>query len=192
MSVTQSKTYQLSGVPNETNEDDKINFSRAFPRRLEAEVLLDAITRVTDAEDPFEVHEYVGGGVEPEGTPAIDLTAEVTPSQFLDVFGRPPFREAVPVRDHSVTLGQALHTLVGAAYNDKISKEGGRLDRGLETGATNDDLITEFYLAAVSRPPSSQEMARLLQLLERYPSRKKGLQNLVWALIASREFTYNH
>lgn len=190
--ILQSKTYQLSGIPNETNVDDEINYSRARPRRLDAEVLLDAITRVTDSDDPFKVHDYVGGGVEPADTLAIDLTAEVSPSQFLDVFGRPPFREAVPVRDRSVTLGQALHTLVGAAFNDKLLGKEGRLRRLLDSGVSDTDLITEFYLAALSRFPTREELSAILNLLQSSSTREEGFENLVWALIASREFTYNH
>lgn len=190
--ITRSRTYQLSGDPNESNENDRINCSRALPRKLDAEVLLDAITRVTDVEQTFELHDYVRGGVEPRGTRAIELIAEVSPSQFLDVFGRPPFREAVPVRDRSATLAQALHMLVGQAYNEKIGKVGGRVDRLLKSGASVGEVIEEFYLAALCRFPGEEERADLQELIERAPSRKKVLENLVWALIASREFLYNH
>jgi len=190
--ITQSRTYQTSGTANATNGNDKINFSRSLPRRLDAEVLLDAITSVTRVNELFTIHEYVGGGSEPRGTRAIELVAEVTPSQFLDVFGRPPFREAVPVRDYRVTLKQALHTLVGSAFNEKIAREDGRLDRLLKRNVDNSELITEFYLAALTRFPRPDELADLQALLNEASDRRKAIEHLVWALIASREFTYNH
>ena len=94
--ITQSQTYQLSSDLNKTNEADKVNYSRALPRRLDAEVLLDAISQVTGVPEIFPVHKYVGGGTEPTGTRAIHLIPEVTPSQFLEVFGRPISRDNMP------------------------------------------------------------------------------------------------
>ena len=190
--ILQSRTYQAAGSPNETNEHNRINYSRALPRRLDAEVLLDAITRVTDVEEIFEVHNYVGGGVEPVGTRAINLVPEVSPSQFLDVFGRPPVRDAMPFRDYRPTLNQALHMLAGSTYVSKIIQDGGRADRLLKSDATNRDIIQEFYLAALSRFPTSRELEELESLFNEATSRRKATADLVWALIASREFTYNH
>ena len=51
--IVQSRTYQLSGEPNDTNRDDKINYSRALPRPMEAAVLLDAISSATGVEEHF-------------------------------------------------------------------------------------------------------------------------------------------
>ena len=84
--ILQSRTYQLSSVWNETNRDDELHYSRALPRRLDAEVLLDAISRVTGVNEEFVVHDYVGGGVEPAGTRAIELVPEVSLSLFLEVY----------------------------------------------------------------------------------------------------------
>ena len=190
--ILQSRTYQASGNANETNEDDRINYSRALPRRLDAEILLDAITRVTGVEEEFAVHEYVGGGVEPAGTRAIDLVPEVSPSQFLDVFGRPPVRDAMPFRDHRPTLNQALHMLAGSTFVSKIAQGEGRAKRLLKSDATDQDIVQEFYLAAFSRFPTSRELEELELLFDEASSRSKAITDLVWALIASREFTYNH
>ena len=60
--IAQSGTYQLSGDLNQTNREDAINHSRALPRRLDAEILLDAISRVTGVEEAFTVHNYVRWG----------------------------------------------------------------------------------------------------------------------------------
>ncbi len=190
--VAQSRTYQLSGDLNETNQEDEINYSRALPRRLDAEILLDAISDVTGVQETFPVHDYVGGGTEPLGTRAIDLVPEVTPSQFLEVYGRPISRDSMPWRDRRSTLRQALHLLVGSTYTTKISAEGGRVDRLLARGASDREIVEELYLAAFSRYPTAEDKAGLEALMEKSSSRKKGIENLAWGLLASRQFTYNH
>ncbi len=190
--IVQSRTYQLSAEGNETNKDDEINYSRALPRRLEAEILLDAISRVTDVEEKFVIDHYVGGGVELPGTRAIHLVPESSPTHFLDVYGRPPLRETIPVRERQANLAQALHMLAGSTYTRKISEAEGRLDRLLKDNASDEQMIEEFYLAALSRFPTDRELAELETAIRRLPSRRKTMEALVWGLIASREFTYNH
>ena len=190
--IVQSRTYELSGTPNETNKEDRINYSRTLPRRLDAEVLLDAISRVSGVDEDFVIHHFVGGGVEPPGTRAIHVPAEITPSHFLNVFGRPGLRETMPVRNLDPNLGQALHMLVGSTYSDKISREGGRLDGLLKKGASDREIVEEFYLAALSRFPAQEEVAGLEKAIGQSSSRRKAMEALVWGLIASREFAYNH
>ena len=190
--IARSGTYQLSGDFNPTNREDEINHSRALPRRLDAEILLDAISQVTGIEEAFAVHNYVRGGTEPKGTRAIELVPEVTPSQFLEVYGRPVSRDSMPWRDYRSTLRQALHLLVGSTYTTKLAAEGGRVDRLLSAGASDREIVRELYLAALSRFPTAEEEARLQALIEGAPSRRKGVENLAWGLLASRQFTYNH
>ena len=190
--ITQSRTYQLSSDPNKTNEEDKVNYSRALPRRLDAEILLDAISQVTGVPEIFPVHKYVGGGSEPTGTRAIHLVPEVTPSQFLEVFGRPISRDNMPWRDRRATLRQALHLLVGSTYGSKISAKGGRVDLFLKNGVSDRQIIENLYLAAFSRYPTTKEYRELGVLIKKASSPKKGIENLTWGLLASREFTYNH
>ena len=189
--ITQSRAYQLAGDLNETNQEDAVNYSRALPRRLEAEILLDAISHVTGVEETFRIHDYVGGGIEPKGTRAIELVPEVTPSQFLEVYGMPISRDSMPWRDRRSTLRQALHLLVGSTYTAKISAEGGRVDRLLSRGASNKEIIEELYLAALSRYPTAGEEAQIEAMMGKSSSRRKAVENLAWGLLASRQFTYN-
>ena len=65
--IVQSRTYQLSATPNESNKEDKIDYSHALSRPLEAAVLLDAISSVTGVPEKFEFHRQVGGGDAPTG-----------------------------------------------------------------------------------------------------------------------------
>jgi hypothetical protein len=189
--IVQSRTYQLSGQTNPTNRTDEINYSRARPRALDAVVLLDAISRVTGVQEKFAWHEFVGGGAPPPGTRAVDLVPEIAPCRFLDAYGRPN-RQALPERSSQPNLAQALHMLAGPTYTEKVGQKGGRVDRLVEGGAPNQQVIDELYLAALGRWPTSRERAELDGLIRRHASRRKALEALVWALISSREFAYNH
>jgi hypothetical protein len=190
--VVSSRTYQLSSEANETNRDDEINYSHEIPRPLDAEVLLDAISYVTGVPEIFEHQtnqDYPG--TEPAGTRAINLREpDIYPSRFCDMYGR-SLRLQPPERSVKPNLIQALHTLAGSTYNDKISAPGGRIDQLLKSGRTDDDMVEELYLLALSRFPSDGEKSKLRQLMSD-GQRKDGLQDLVWALISSREFSENH
>ena len=194
--IVQSHTYQLSGRMNDTNQADAINYSRAFPRALEAEVLLDAICQVTGVDEVFsmEGHPLAPRGMvatASRGTRAIDLVPELFPSQFLEIYGR-HLRSIIQSRDDEASLTQALHMVVGSTYNEKLSQSGGRLMQLLEGGASNEQVINEFYLATVTRFPSDAERNELEQMLAARPEREQALKSLIWALLCSREFAYNH
>jgi hypothetical protein len=89
-------------------------------------------------------------------------------------------------------LNQALHTLVGATYSDKISKQESRLEQLLSKAASDDEIIEQLYLAAFCRFPTMEEQRTLKDMIIRGSSRKAAFQDLLWALMSSREFAYNH
>ena len=184
-----SETYQLSSTPHPGSEGDRINYSHSLPRPLAAEILLDAVTSVTAVAQTFETTDK---GMAPPGTRAIELTMpDVFPSAFLDMYGRTD-RQQVPERSVEPSLNQALHLLVGSTYTEKLAGEGSRLERLMAAGASDAEIIDELYLAALTRYPRQEEQDGLEQLIQRSPSRREGLKNLVWALLASREFAHNH
>ena len=192
--IVQSKTYQLSGVPNDTNLSDQINYSRALPRPMEAAVMLDAISNATGVEEHFKYHAMAGGPnqVPAPGTRAIQMNPDLCPSQFMDVYGR-SMRKQAPLGPPDPTLAQALHMWAGQTYNEKISEKGGRLDTMLTNGATDRAIIDEFYLATLTRSPTNEEQSQLLSILARRPERREQtLQGFVWALLCSGEFATNH
>lgn len=194
--IVSSRTYQLSGLPNDTNKNDLMNYSHAIPRPLDAELLLDAISDVTGVPEIFSTAvsdaNASGAGEAPVGTRAINLhQSDLYFSRFLDVYGRPN-RLSVPERNAKANLSQALDILAGPTYNDKLAAKGSRLGRLLESKAPDDKVIEEFYLAALSRPPGREETADLLKLIRQQSAREEGLKDLVWALISSREFAENH
>jgi hypothetical protein len=118
--------------------------------------------------------------------------ADICPSQFMDDFGRST-RRALPAGTPQPSLLEALHMMAGPAYNSKISSEGGRLSGLLEKGASDEEILDEFYLAALMRYPTAEEKSELLKFLaQRSSRREQALAGLVWAIINSREFAYNH
>ncbi len=194
--IVTSRTYQLSGVPNESNKDDQLNYSHAMPRSLDAEVLLDAISDVTGVPEVFttsvsDAH-AASGGQAPLGTRAINLhQADVYYSRFLELYGRPN-RLSVPQRSTKASLGQALDMLAGPAYNEKLMAKGSRLGQLLASGEPDAKIVEEFYLAALGRFPARGETADLSKLIERKDGREEALKDFIWALISSREFAENH
>ncbi len=187
--ITRSRTYQLSSTPHRANRDDSLNYSCFIPKPLEAEVLLDAISQVSGVPEIFENGQ---GGQAPLGTRAIQLEVpDIYPSDFLQMYGRPN-RQQIPEIKASPSLSQALHMLAGTTYTEKISKKGGRIDRLIRNDASHREAIQELYLAAFSRFPSPLELAELESVLSRRSEKREALVDLIWSLVTSREFAFNH
>ena len=192
--IVQSRTYQLTAASNERNKGDTINYSHAQPRPLEAAVLLDAITSTTGVPEKFgfrTLNQFEGGST-PAGVRAMQLIPDLCPSQFMDAYGR-SMRKNLPAGTPKPNLLQALHMLAGGTFTSKISQEGGRLDRLVKQGASNEEIVDQFYLAGLTRLPTPQEKDQLLKFLDlRSSRRQETLAGFVWAIISSREFVYNH
>ena len=189
--IVSSRTYQLGSRPNLNNRADRLNYAHAYPRPLEAEVLLDAISTVTGVPELFRA-EGMLSGTAPPGTRAINLKYPASyANRFLEVFERPK-RDVVVARNGKVNLMQALHMTVSPTYNDKLGEKGGRIDGLLQRGASSREIIEELYLAALSRFPSQEEQAGLENLIRKRSSRREALEDLLWAVICSREFASNH
>jgi hypothetical protein len=193
--IVSSRTYQLSGIPNATNADDRSNYSHALPRPVDAEVLLDAISDVTGVPEVFStsVSEISkSGGQAPAGTRAITLReSDMYYSRFLDLYGRPN-RLTLPERNGKANLAQALDMLAGPAYNEKLGSNAGRLQSMLNAGKSNTEIVSDFYLAAYARLPDQEELDSILQTLSARQDRVSALKDFVWAVICSREFAENH
>jgi len=193
--IVMSRTYQLSGVPNGGNRDDRTNYSHSQPRPLDAEVLLDAISSVTGVAETFStgVSEAAkASGQAPAGTRAITLREpDLFYSRFLEIYGRPN-RLTLPERNASANLGQALNMLAGNVYNEKFSASEGRLMRLVNAGKADREIVEEFYLAAFTRLPDPVEVTTITGLIAKRPNRVDALKDFVWALLCSREFAENH
>jgi hypothetical protein len=185
--ICSSQAYQLSAEPNQWNRDDKQNFSRYYPRRLNAEVLLDAIDQVTGTQSKF-------GGA-PLGTRAVQLPDNGFNSYFLTVFGRPEASSACECeRSSEANLAQSLHLLNSSEIQGKLTDKNGRAARladqkELDHGAK----IRELYLLAFAREPQSEESAIAMAHIEKCgDDSKRAYEDIVWALINTKEFLFNH
>ncbi len=170
-------------------------YSHSLPRELDAEVLLDAIVDVSGVPETFStaVNEGASVGQAPAGTRAINLKdPDMYFSRFLELYGH--VRAAAQFQSAAAhpNLGQALHVLAGASYTDRLAVKGNRLAKLLGSGASDDKIFEEFYLAALGRLPSREETEALSQVLKNRGDREAGLREFVWALISSREFAENH
>ena len=183
--ICNSRTYQLSSEPNEYNQHDKQNHARYYARRMIAEVLHDAIDQVTDTRTVFNKMSRTAR--------AVDLPHEGFGSYFLDVFDRPPRSSACEcARSASANLPQVLHLSMSPDIERKISSPKGRVAQLVERKLSSADAVTELYLAAFARTPTAAEQQFALKYLQAEPNLRRGLEDLCWALMNSREFMYNH
>ena len=117
--ICNSRLYSLSSLPNETNDKDTQSFARYYPKRMSAEVLLDAISGVTAVPTQFD-------GL-PVGTRAIEIPDEAVHSDFLDTFGRPMRDTACECeRVGDASLSQSLMLLNSVDVQSRLSADGGR------------------------------------------------------------------
>ena len=185
--IFRSRAYQLSSTPTDGNKADASNtyHCRGTRKRLTAEQLADAIDFATGTRE-----KYTGL---PLGTRAIQLPDTKVRSFLLDVFGRPARQITCECeRTGQPNIAQALHLLNSDFLNRKIEGTGGRLDTLLKAKAAAPALIEELYLVTLSRPPRPDELERAKKWLAESPSPREGAADLLWVLLNSREFLFNH
>jgi hypothetical protein len=184
--ILESAAYQRSSAPTASNVLDGRNYSRALRRRLSAEVLLDAIGDLTGSRETF-------AGL-PAGSRAMDTWNHKLPSDFLDAFGRPNASLECPCeRDRKPTIVQSLHLMNSTGLQAKLMNPKGRVAAWSKAKLSPEELVREIYLSALSREPDSSEMETALKHLEGAASgRAEAIQDLVWALINTAEFVFNH
>ncbi len=184
-----SDAYALSAVPNESNREDHQSFARYYPKRLSAEVLLDAFSQVLDAPTDFSG----GPGKFPRGTRAIDLPDEAVPNTFLDVFGRPARSSSCECeRVSESSLGQALALIGSPLLEQKLNAADGYVARLSADARPVTELIDELFVRVLARPPRSDEVAKARKFIESAPDRRASYQSLLWSLMVSAEFLFNH
>ena len=186
--IARSRTYQLSARPNQSNRNDVAGYSHHHHRALDGEVLLDAISNVTGVPEEFK-NSWMGSA--PPGTRAIELQVpDLHASRFLTIYGRPT-RAIIPERKTEASLKQALHILVGSTYQEKIASPGSRLDVLLKGKGSDPEIVEELYLRSLSRHPTPSEDAELEHLIASRASRREAYEDVLWALVTSREFAWN-
>jgi hypothetical protein len=197
--ITRSQTYQLSAVPNNYNKSDRQNFSRYYAKRLTAEVLFDSLNEVTRTPSTF-------AGM-PAGTKATALPDNSfnAGSYFLTVFGRPESSSACECeRTQEASLAQALHLLNAKDIQEKIASNAGAAAKLAADPRTDEDKLRELYVTAYARPPGEGELKLAKahldkprkgadgQALDAATAKRQGYENILWAILNTKEFLFNH
>ena len=186
--IIASRTYQASTAVNPTNLNDEQNYSRSLLRRMEAEVLLDAICDATAVPEKFE-------GV-PAGSRAVQLWDSQVTNYFLTTTGRPSRTTVCECeRVSSPNVSQVLHTLNSPNLEAKFGHDAGRIVKLLRDHPNDDAaVITEIYLAFFSRFPTDEERTvAVAHFAKAGPVRRQpAAEDLAWSLMNSLEFAFNH
>jgi hypothetical protein len=125
------------------------------------------------------------------GTRATQLPDPKVPSYFLDVFDRAT-RETVCERKETTSVMQVMHLVSGDTINQKIRAENSLIERLIKSGKSSREIIEELYLRTFSRFPKKEEAQLAQQGIGQAPSPREGYEDLLWALLNSKEFLFNH
>ncbi len=183
--IMNSRLYQLNSQP--TAENSKAGDFYAYYRvkRLAAETLLDNIDHSAGTKTKFQSL--------PLGTRAIDLPDANYPNFFLKTFGKPRRTSVCECeRSPDENLAQALHTLNGQVVTSKIASASGRIANLIENKTESGEIINQLYISTLARNPSDEERAVCQEIVDAAPNQKEGLEDLLWALMNSKQFLYNH
>jgi hypothetical protein len=198
--ILRSRTYQRSSRSLPSNRDEKRFYARYYPQRMQSEVLLDAISQVTDVPTEFSEIAYPSSDkfktdIYPKGTRALQLYDSAVMSHFLSSFGRNSRTITCECeRSDDPSIVQVLHISNGDTINSKLSNEHSRIDALMRSGLTNRQLVEQAYLIALARRPTADEMDQLTSLLtSASPDNKREVvEDLFWGILSSREFLFNH
>ncbi len=185
--ICNSSAYQLSAFPNEYNLKDKQNFSRYYPKRLTAESLYDGFHQVTNTTQNYS-------GV-PAGTRSVQLPDATVGTYFLKVFGQPQADTACECeRSQEANLAQSLHLLNSSEVQTKISSGAGRaVTLANQKDRPHEEKIGELYRWVYSRQPDAEELKIALGHIEKNKDDVKiAYEDILWALINTKEFLFNH
>jgi Protein of unknown function (DUF1553)/Protein of unknown function (DUF1549)/Bacterial Ig-like domain (group 2) len=183
--ILNSRTYQLNSATTAGNAADTQFYSHYIVRRLPAEVLLDAVSGATGEPEKFPGY--------PVGLRAVQLPDPGLGSYFLKLFGRSDRVTACACeRSGEVTLPQLLHVQNSESFVAKVRADKGRLSKLIRDKKDDDAIIEELFLATLSRLPTAANLAAVRESVKDATSRDEAFQDLFWALMNTKEFSFNH
>jgi len=183
--ICKSRVYQLAPELNPSRDAEGTLFTHSTPRRLPAEVLLDAINQVAGTAEIFPG--------QPAGTRAIALPDPAVNSPFLATFGRPQRNNPCEcARGVKPDLSQALLLANSPAIHEKIVSPQGWLVPSLTRKVSDEELAQHLYLAALARKPTPSEMQVIRETVATAASRQEAWEDIVWAMVNLPEFGFNH
>jgi hypothetical protein len=191
--ILQSKTYQLSSIPATHSPEGEAHFSHYPLRRLEAEVLIDALCQITGTTEKYSSPIPEPFTFIPENQRSITLADGSTTSAFLEMFGRPARDTGLESeRNNRPTASQRLHLLNSSHIQRKL-EQSKKLQFLLQSRSNPREVVTGLYLMVLSRFPTDEEFKTVAAY---DPSgtgnRREAMLDLAWALINSVEFLYRH
>ncbi len=196
--ILHSETYQRGSQPLADNQAELRFYSRYYPRRMMAEVLLDAISQVTQVPSEFTEVAFAGADRQktdfyPKGTRAIQLYDSAVDSYFLKTFGRNSRDITCECeRSDEPSMVQVLHISNGDTVNEKLTAKESYVSKLLDAGMSREAMIDEVFLTALSRFPTADEKKQLLTLMSEASDDRIAVEDLFWSVISSREFLFNH
>lgn len=198
--ILQSETYQRSSEPLPENVADTRFYSRYYPRRLMAEVLLDAVSEVTDTYDSINfaglTQDFGGQSVPfPKGWRAMQLPDTRVNSYFLKTFGRPDRTITCECeRTSDPSISQVLHVCNGDTINKKLEMKNNEIGKLFAKKMPPEKMVEHAYLTALSRLPTEPEKKKLISVLDQTKpdEMRPAVEDMYWALLSSREFLFNH
>jgi Protein of unknown function (DUF1549)/Protein of unknown function (DUF1553) len=183
--IMKSQTYQLIATPNPSNADDAANFSHSVVRLLPAEVLLDAISQVVAVPEAFP---HAPGALR-----AAQLPGASGGIAFLKSFGKPDrLLTCECERSESTTLAQAFQMINGETVRKKLEMRSNRIGQALDSGRSDSEILDDVYLAALARQPTPVERTAVSVHIRRGQDRRKAWEDVLWALLNSKEFLLRH
>ncbi len=183
--ILTSRIYGLSSAPTDDNRSDTRNYARYYSRRLQPHVLLDAISSTTGVPPKFEDY--------PDVKKAILLPNEKARSDFLEIFGRS--ERTTPCECETSlapNLSQVLYLLNSEELQRKLSAKDGVLTELAKPEKPNSEVIEDLFLRTFSRRPRPEELQAATEQLEKSTNRRTTLEDLLWTLLNSKEFLFNH
>jgi hypothetical protein len=191
--ILSSKTYQLSSIPKADSPEGDANFSHYPLRRLDAEVLIDGLDKITGGTENYSSAIPEPFTFIPENQRSIALEDGSITSSFLEMFGRPARDTGLESeRNNRPNADQRLHLLNSSVTQRKI-EQSPMIKNLVVAGKSPRDIATGMYLGILSRFPTEDE----LKIVEGYfqsgkVARREAAVDLVWSLINSAEFLYRH
>jgi hypothetical protein len=190
--ILNSQTYQRSSL-GDGSPDALANFASYPLRRLDAEVLIDALNQITTSSEKYSSAIPEPFTFIPDGTRAIALPDGSITSPFLEQFGRPPRDTGLEAeRNNHITASQALHLLNSTHIQRKLEQS--RMVEYQSQGRKPPrEIATNLYLGILSRYPTEEE----LKAAETYATSGKvktreAVVDLAWVLLNSAEFLHRH
>lgn len=198
--ILQSNTYQRSSLSLPENKQEQRFYSRYYPRRLMAEVLLDALSQVTEVPTAFNEIAFPGADKRKtefykKGTRAIQLYDSAVSSYFLKTFGRNARQITCECeRSDESSMVQVLHISNGDTINEKLKTKDNALTKALATKKSDSQIVENAFLSTLSRIPTERERKQITDVLsrEKKTDRRLLLEDVYWAILSSREFLFNH